>query len=316
MKGSLLRTLPGHRGQMVTEVAFSPDGLLLASSGLDRSARLYDAQRGKVLHRFPQLNRQMRALTFSPDSKYLLMGDTSDEDARTGGGEFQVWDVAAEPALVRTLKMSTANVESLAFSRDGELASGSTRGDIWLWAFPGWKVKQKLPNQRYPAESLTFSPDGRLLANAQGGMGHKTSKVLVWDLQTGKLARELAEETDCVYGTGFSLDGKLLVSGHDDGSLHLRSTKTWKLLQSVQAHSDAIRPLVFSPSGDLLATGSRCSQQGQTLGEIKLWRMPECKLALTLVGHEGLVTTLAFSPDRKLLASGSHDGKVKLWEIG
>jgi WD40 repeat protein len=315
MKGTLLRTLPGHRGQMVTEVAFSPDGLLLASSGLDKSARLYEVKRGKVLQRFPQPNRQMRALTFSPDGKFLLMGDTRDPEEERG--EFQVWNVEAEPVLARTLKMSTANVESLAFSRDGTtLASGSTRGDIWLWAFPGWKVKQKLPNQRYPAESLTFSPDGRLLANAQGGIGHKTAKVPVWDLQTGKLARELAEETDRVYGTVFSLDGKMLVSGHEDGTLHLRSTKTWKLIRSVKAHGDSILPLVFNQAGDLLATGSSQEKKGQRVGEIKLWYMPECKLGLTLVGHTGWVSALAFSPDGKLLASGCCDGKVKLWQIG
>jgi WD40 repeat protein len=70
--------------------------------------------------------------------------------------------------------------------------------------------------------------------------------------------------------------------------------------------------IVFSPDGQLLATGS-----GQMDGMVRLWNVHDGRLVRTIEAHEegDVVKAVAFSPDGQLLASGSGDGTVKLWLV-
>jgi WD40 repeat protein len=68
-------------------------------------------------------------------------------------------------------------------------------------------------------------------------------------------------------------------------------------------------PIVFSPNGDLIATGSDGNQ-------ILLWDSRDGSLIKTLPGHQSGVSALAFSPDGTQLASGGGDKTVRLWNVG
>jgi WD40 repeat protein/predicted Ser/Thr protein kinase len=73
----------------------------------------------------------------------------------------------------------------------------------------------------------------------------------------------------------------------------------------LQGHRDAIVPVVFSPDGSTLYTGSED-------GEVRRWAVPS-GVGELIVTHSKAVTELAVSPDGRLLASSSHDGSVRLW---
>ena len=69
------------RGQADTEsvrcVRFSPDGTVLASSGVDRVIRLWDPATGKQLQSLVGHRDEVVALTFSPDGRTLASARTS-----------------------------------------------------------------------------------------------------------------------------------------------------------------------------------------------------------------------------------------------
>ncbi len=71
--GAELRRFSGH-SDIVTSVAFSPDGQLVLTSSPDTTARLWDTQTGAELRRFSGNSSAIISAAFSPDSRYVLTG--------------------------------------------------------------------------------------------------------------------------------------------------------------------------------------------------------------------------------------------------
>src|SRR5262249_43637344 len=121
--GKELKKLVGHKNA-VAQVAFSPDGKLLASvprefraaKDQDGAARLWDVATGKEVARLEGHDNEATCLAFSPDGKRLATGD--------GRGRVRVWDVAMRKEVVRF----DAGATSLAFSPDGRFVAVGGEG--------------------------------------------------------------------------------------------------------------------------------------------------------------------------------------------
>ena len=113
--------------------------------------------------------------------------------------------------------------------------------------------------------------------------------------------------TSLVRSIAISPDGKIIVSGNDQGEVQLWNRNTEKLLYTFLRHSNWIQSVVFSPDGKLIASGS-------IDGTIKLWNLSTKKLIRTFEKSQP-VYSLTFSPDGKLIASGNGGGIIRLWDL-
>ncbi len=168
---------------------------------------------------------------------------------------------------------------------------------------PDGSPVRTLTGHTYGVSSVSFSPDGRLLAS-----GSWDDTIKLWRVADGLEVRTLTGHTDVVRSVSFSPDGRLLASGSDDNTIKLWRVSDGSLVRTLTGHTNVVSSVSFSPDGRLLASGSYDMT-------IKLWRVSDGSLVRALTRHPNVVYSVSFSPDGRLLASGSGDGTVKLWRV-
>jgi WD40 repeat protein len=196
-------TLKGHTG-VVEAVSWSPDSKSLASASRDNTVRLWDAATGKEK---ATLKGQASVL-WSPGGKTLATSDysrfkDSPDDPGPPGPmrseelpEIKLWDAATGKAKA-TLKSSFP----ACFSPDGKTFAGCTETGLGLerdqmvklWDVASGKEKTSLKGHAGRVLSVSWSPDGRILAS-----GGSDSTVKLWEAATGKLRTTLKGHTDSV----------------------------------------------------------------------------------------------------------------------
>jgi WD40 repeat protein/serine/threonine protein kinase len=259
------RLLGGWKPQpgTITALAYSPDGLMLATASLApaENLRLWDAgmPRSSVPPRMiAELEGHpgwVRSLSFSPDGRLLASGGDD--------GMIRIWELSRR-SLLFTLEGHPDKVRHLAFSPDGRrLASASNDRNIRVWDL---REKRAVLTLRRPTEqvSVAFSPDGSLLAGVeQGGV------VSLWGAADGQDRGLIHADDEGLQCLAFSPDGQFLATAGKSRIIRVCDVMTGQELLSLDGHAAAINGLAFSPDGRTLAS---CGHDGA----VALWRsVPE-----------------------------------------
>ena len=105
-----------------------------------------------------------------------------------------------------------------------------------------------------------------------------------------------------------SPDGRLVATGHDDGSARIWDYTTGQEILRFPGHQRPVTSVAFSPDGASLATGSLDSTA-------RVFSVADGKERLTIRGHENGVIGVSFTPDGQHLLTRSLDGTIRTWDI-
>ena len=276
----------------VGAVAFSPDGLMLASGSKDKTIQIWDLATGKSIRTFEGDSSTIWSVAFDSNGTRIATG--------TGFWRVMLWDMKTGQSI-RSLDHA-ASVWSVAISHDGQLiASGSGDKTTKIWDAVNGRLIHNLPDHTDFVYSVAFSPDDKTLVSAS-----KDKKITIVDVATGRLLKTIDGHADQVRSVAISPDGQTLVSGSYDESIKIWNLETGELIRSLKGHSDDIVSVAISPDGKFIASGSKDKT-------IKIWDLATGELLNTLTGHLDEVYVVTFSPDGKTIASGSKDNSIRLW---
>ncbi|MDE0481727.1 MAG: WD40 repeat domain-containing protein [Candidatus Poribacteria bacterium] len=165
----------GHT-DFIWSVCFSPDGKKLVSGSSDNTNRLWDVASGEEIATFPlDEPRTLTKIAFSPCGKVIAGGMFR---------ELRIWCAENLKTLLAIPHPETQKPYALAFSPCGNyLASGTwwqegmEKMAIRLWDVASGENIATLWGHPTDIQSLTFSPDGTLLAS-----GSFDGTIMLWDM--------------------------------------------------------------------------------------------------------------------------------------
>jgi WD40 repeat protein/class 3 adenylate cyclase len=228
--GAVIDTLPDQLVAWPIGPALSPDGRLLATTGVDQVTRILDAETLKEDH--PRLPRRFYVVAFSPDNTLVVVDGAGTGDAYRGPP--RVLEVASGREV---FKLSAGAIQGADWSPDGTLlaTSPAAQGDGLVRVYT--RSGEPLANGLFEHHSthVAFSSDGSQLAVSGDG-------VLVVDvaaLRAGRIEvvatlprRSGANQVQVSY---FSLDDEELVTVGLQEELDVWNASTWELMYTIAA---------------------------------------------------------------------------------
>lgn len=314
----LLRFVRQTRAFSMSTLTFSPNGQMLATTGVNGSVsaaiiQLWDVSTGRELAYLEVLNayQRIQSLTFSADGTELIVIPAYQPIHR-----YRVRDLLdqSQPNTQTYDVKESFEARQAAFAETGELYF------LYLAYLPDQQRQYVLqadvsdepdvvtrPGGWYRITTVDFDPDIGLLA-ASGELG----EIEVYSIHTGEIIRVLPghEETKAVV---IDPTGKQLVS-YGDGYL----LKAWNLETGAEQlvsdqHTQFGYTVTFHPNSEQIAFGTQVAG-----GQVQLWDVSIGSVTERIPGHPdgAWINSIAFQSDGLRMATGSGIGCCpRIWDL-
>lgn len=331
-------TLPDYKGPSrfmgrKALITFSPNGRLVAMSGMKGSITVWDAETGALkatLLGGKEGKEGISGFAFSPDGHSAATRDYLDKSVRLW--DVETWQVKATlPGRKRNLETKLKSGSSfeeefgpVPFSPDG-LAVLSEREDDVVAVSDATSGQERMTLNHDTRDSgakdvlkaaflygtrhflflqTGYSKDGRWIFTINGD---KSAKI--WDAATGRLKSNISN-SERIYRASFTPDGNALLTVEQQGGMKLWEVETGQLRAQVapKGHfENLIKSFEFSRDEQTIATFF--------FGDTRLWSLKTNALLHKLPNSQ--TTDATFSPDGRWLATASRDKQSagKIWNV-
>jgi nucleoside phosphorylase/Tol biopolymer transport system component len=236
-------------------IAWSPEGLRLASAGDSRKVYVWDAATGQTITVYEGHSGVLSnvfALAWSPDGKRIASACSTAGLDKT----VHIWNAKTGSPLLRYDSSyglrPNFSVSSVAWSHQGDRIA-STCGDktIRLWNATTGKPISTFKTSSDWVYTIAWSPDGRRLALANG---NSTAEIL--DPSTGRILLTYHGHREGVRDIAWSPDGSRLATASNDRTVQIWDATNGTCLYLHDEHAAWTTSVAWSPDGTRIASAS------------------------------------------------------------
>ncbi len=306
----------------VVNLAYSPDGSVLAGASINGYLALWDTRTWQVVQVFDVFEEKrsgkgINDLAFSPDGSRLAVAH---DDQEADQGALVILDLARREVLFRKQEQH-GRLFTVAYSPDGRwLVSGGRNGEVKLWDAPSPAASppEQLFKARGDIRDVAFSPKGSFLAasTAEGNAIH------VWEMPSRRLVSTLKGHTK---GSRISFvgDESTLWSASRDNSVRVWDVRESGLHQEATLLKDAVG-MSYLAGGRLAWRNPPASDPARKWFNIGGWHVAGIPASIQLYDvaqgqelapwRQGEKFTLhAASRNGRFLAAQGVDRRLRLW---
>jgi WD40 repeat protein len=293
--GKLVASLEGHRS-WVSELAFSPDGSRLVSSGADQTVRVWKWPTREPEGILRGHLSEVDGVVVTPDSRSVI--------SRCKDGSVYLWKIDAPSAHSEYRTLNDA-VAFAVFTPDSKSLLVIKKGEqLALWDLRTMTETRRWDDLGPIKGAINISADtSRVVLTEAGGV------VRVRDLQTGKEMRGRWPSENATSAV-FTRDGKYLVALENA----TRSSEGMKAMLMNAATGEVVGSFIFDGGKPVtLAVGNLFGSIAG--GMVELRDVTRLEAPPLRVIEPGIVSDFAVSPDNKIAALSSEQGFIQLYEF-
>ncbi len=284
------RILPqtGH-GRCVEDLAWSPDGRVIATAG-DGSVRLWDAAGRGLLQVIEGLDSWFPKLAWNPNGREIVTA--------CGDGSLRAWEVPSGD-LLRSFEGHSESILALAWDRGGEkIATGSVDRSLRIWDVASGEQLRVLADLPTSVTPVAWDPAGERLAYGC------ESEVRISDAVSGRLLLTLEGHEKWAKEAVWDPTGERIATSCAKLGVRIWDADSGQLLHTLER--EHVRSLAWDPAGEKLCLG--------TFNSIEIWEVATQKLWGLLAEASWGAGRLTWHPEGRQIAAEAHGGAVKIWD--
>lgn len=133
------------------------------------------------------------------------------------------------------------------------------------------------------------------------------TKVQEQSYTRGRTQLTYPHHTKSVVAVAWLPDGKYIVSGSDDKTVHIWDVERGNNCLTYANHMGRVSSVACSPDGEFIASASLD-------GSVQIWKVTNGNMN-NFQKYPAAVLSVAYSPDGKFLAAGCDDNMIRVWNL-
>ncbi|WAR00919.1 PWP2-like protein [Mya arenaria] len=301
-KQTKLHTYKEARGEgagfsKITSTAFHKHTHILVTGFQDGVFFLHEMPDFNLIHSLSISDQSIASIEINKSGDWIAFG--------CGGlGQLLVWEWQSETYVLKQ-QGHYNNMNCVVYSPDGQhLATGGDDGKVKVWNTSSGFCFVTFTEHLAAITGVIFNQKGQVVLSSS-----LDGTVRAFDLNRYRNFRTFTSPRPCQFSC-LTIDpsGDIVCAGAlDSFEIFVWSMQTGRLLEVLAGHEGPVSSLSFSPSQELLASGSWDKT-------VKLWDVFENKGARETLNIMSDVLSVTFRPDGGELAVSSLNAQISFWD--